>query len=213
MSSLFDQFAVAPPSFIRDSATLREAFALARCAHSGQERKDPGSPYIVHAILVAERLARRGYREAVVAAALLHDVVERSELTVEHVAARFGCEVADLVATLTDDSSIPGFVERKNAQRQDIASAGEEAQAIFAADRASNAIELTRLLRTSGAAAAGRDKVQPETRLGLWLSDLETLEEEAPELDLLPEMRAAIRGFAFAVASVRPHQDGVAVGR
>ena len=213
MGSLFDEFAVTPPSFIRDSATLREAFELARCAHRGQERKDPGSPYIVHAILVAERLARRGYRDAVVAAALLHDVVERSELTVDDVAARFGCEVADLVASLTDDSSIPDFVERKNAQRHEIASSSEEAQAIFAADRASNAAELTRLLRTSGTAGAGRDKVQPETRLRLWISDLETLEEEARELDLLPEMRTAIRGFALAVASVRPHQAAVAAVR
>jgi (p)ppGpp synthase/HD superfamily hydrolase len=202
MGSQLDQLAEAPPGFICDSAMLREAYELARCAHWGQERRDPGSPYVVHPILVAERLARRGYRDEVVAAALLHDVVERSELGVEDVARRFGWEVADLVAILTDDPSIEDFVEGKEAQRRVIASAGEDARAIFAADRTSNARELTRLIRTSGPPGSERDKAAPETRLWLWQRDLAMVEAESPELDLLPELRAAIRGFAAAVTTL-----------
>src|SRR5262245_31591429 len=193
VGSLYDHLADAPPDFICESALLSEAFELARCAHHGQERKDPGSPYVVHSVLVAERLARHAYREEVVAAGLLHDVLERSDLRLADLAGRFGWLVADLVATLTDDPMIQDFVARKDAQRAAIAPAGAYALAIFAADRSSNAVELTRLLRTFGFDAAKRDKAWPETRLRLWLEDLEMLEERAPRLPLLSEMRTAIR--------------------
>jgi (p)ppGpp synthase/HD superfamily hydrolase len=206
MGSHLDQLAEAPPDFICDSPMLRQAFELARGAHRGQERRDPGSPFVVHPILVAERLARHGYSEEAVAAALLHDVVERSKLSAEDIARRFGWAVADLVATLTDDPQLEDFVESKDAQRREIARAGEPAQAIFAADRTSNARELTRLISAKGVEGAQRDKTRPGTRLRLWERDLEMLETHAPGLSLLPEMRAAIRDFAAAVIGLRARQ-------
>jgi (p)ppGpp synthase/HD superfamily hydrolase len=210
MSSRLDQLAETPPDFIRDSRVLSEAFELARCAHSGQERKEPGSPYVVHPILVAERLHQHGYSEHVVAAALLHDVVERSDLTVDDVAQRFGAAVARFVDCLTDDPSLSDFVERKSAQREAVAGANHEVQAIFAADRTSNARELTRLIRAIGPAAIARDKVSPELRLRVWRDDLTMLDRRRPDLDLLPAMRDAIGGFAAAVAALRRSHSAAA---
>jgi hypothetical protein len=133
-------------------------------------------------------------------------VVERSDLSVQDIATRFGCLVADLVATLTDDPGTEGFVESKEAQRQEVAEAGELGQAIFAADRASNARELTRLISTRGIEGAKRDKTGPGTRLRLWQRDLEMLEAHAPKLSRLPEMRAAIRDFAAVVVGLRARE-------
>jgi guanosine-3',5'-bis(diphosphate) 3'-pyrophosphohydrolase len=210
MSSRLDRLADTPPPFIRESAMLRAAYELARCAHRGQERKDPGSPFVVHPILVAERLHAYGYREQVLAAALLHDVVERSELTAGDVGKRFGVTVANLVSSLTDDPSAEGFVAAKTAQRDEVARANREVKAIFAADRASNARELTRLILTYGESVTARDKALPQTRVRVWSEDVEMLEQQCPDLDLLPEMRLAVDDFAAAVAQMRGGQPALA---
>ena len=54
---------------------MRRAYAFAEAAHRGQRRKDDRA-FIAHPVHVARLLAARGYDEEVVAAALLHDVVE-----------------------------------------------------------------------------------------------------------------------------------------
>src|SRR5262245_50208119 len=70
---------VAAPSFVFDSTLLQEAYELARSAHDDQRRRD-GGPYVGHPVGVALRLHEEGYGEQVLAAALLHDVVEHAEL-------------------------------------------------------------------------------------------------------------------------------------
>ena len=60
---------------IPSSLLLEQAFTLASDAHEGQCRKS-GEPYIVHPILVASIVAELTGDEAMVIAALLHDVVE-----------------------------------------------------------------------------------------------------------------------------------------
>ncbi len=59
--------------------------------------------------MVAATLAAHDYAEATLAAALLHDVVEDSDTTVEELRAEFGDEIADLVAALSDDESIEDY--------------------------------------------------------------------------------------------------------
>ncbi|HEV7276654.1 MAG TPA: HD domain-containing protein [Devosiaceae bacterium] len=82
------------------------ALAFARSAHGSidQRRKYTGEPYIVHPVAVAELVKSVPHSEAMVAAALLHDVVEDTPVTIEQVAAEFGGEVATLVSWLTDVS-------------------------------------------------------------------------------------------------------------
>jgi len=97
------------PDWLIRSPTLAEAYRPAGEAHRGQPGKDGRSPYIHHPLAVAERLAREGHDEATLAAAILHDVVERSQLGMGEVVARFGAEVGELVSALTDDGAIPGY--------------------------------------------------------------------------------------------------------
>ena len=91
---------------IMESELERRALAFADAAHRSVEqlRKYTGEPYIVHPQAVADLVRSVPHSEAMVAAALLHDVVEDTPVTIEQIAAEFGEEVAELVAWLTDVS-------------------------------------------------------------------------------------------------------------
>ncbi len=85
---------------VGDVDTITRAFAVARDAHDVQVRKS-GEPYITHPIAVAEILAGYGLDVDTIVAALLHDVVEDTPLTVEDVRRDFGGSVADLIDGVT----------------------------------------------------------------------------------------------------------------
>ena len=83
-----------------DPDVLRRAHGLAAAAHAGQLRKT-GHPYITHPVAVAWHLAHYGLDAATVAAALLHDTVEDTDVTLEQLAADFGPEIAALIDGVT----------------------------------------------------------------------------------------------------------------
>lgn len=85
----------------QDMQRLRDAFALARQAHSKQKRKG-GEPYILHPIAVATIVAvdlNLGVNPVI--AAFLHDVVEDTDYTIDDIRERFGDDVAFLVSVVT----------------------------------------------------------------------------------------------------------------
>jgi len=80
--------------------TLHKAFCFAHNLHAGQRRKS-GEPYIIHPLAVAEILAEFKMDETSLIAAILHDVVEDTHVSVEEVSKEFGDPVATLVEGLT----------------------------------------------------------------------------------------------------------------
>ena len=76
--------------------TVYQAYLVGAEAHDGQLRKD-GTPYIFHPISVALILANMKMDTATLSAAILHDVIEDTDVTREHIARGFGEEVAHLV--------------------------------------------------------------------------------------------------------------------
>ncbi len=83
-----------------DVEYVRAAYTLADRAHAGQMRQT-GDPYITHPLTVAQLLAEYGMDQTTLAAALLHDVVEDTEVTLDDVAKTFGDEVAGLIDGVT----------------------------------------------------------------------------------------------------------------
>lgn len=80
---------------------IRDAFAFAKEAHSGQKRKS-GEPYIIHPMAVARIVAEElQLGPNPVIAAFLHDVVEDTDHTIEEVKNRYGSDVAYLVRVVT----------------------------------------------------------------------------------------------------------------
>ena len=122
--------------------TVERAKVFATAAHAavGQTRKYTGEPYVVHPMEVASLVESVGGTEAMVAAALLHDVLEDTGVTVDVLEEQFGSEVADLVLWLTDVSkpNDGNRSTRKALDRQHSAAAPAAAQTVKVADLISN---------------------------------------------------------------------------
>lgn len=125
-----------------NSEFLRQVDAFADAAHRSvnQVRKYTGEAYIVHPREVAAMVAETGAEEEVIAAALLHDVVEDTPVTNEEIESRFGRSVARLVAEVTDVSTPAdgNRAARKALDRAHLAAASGAGQTIKLADLISN---------------------------------------------------------------------------
>ncbi|MGE3912268.1 MAG: bifunctional (p)ppGpp synthetase/guanosine-3',5'-bis(diphosphate) 3'-pyrophosphohydrolase [Chloroflexota bacterium] len=105
-----------PPS---DVEAILRAFEFARDAHEGQVRES-GDPYITHPLAVTETVAEIQLDTATIIAALLHDVAEDTDVSIEDLEARFGAEVASLVDGVTKLSKVPWFQENGDAVQQPV---------------------------------------------------------------------------------------------
>jgi guanosine-3',5'-bis(diphosphate) 3'-pyrophosphohydrolase len=121
----------------------RAAIAYAEERHAGQRRAD-GSPFILHPLEVASILYYAGAPDHLVAAGLLHDVIEKAGVSGGELERLFGGWVRELVAAVSDDDRITRYGARKAALRLQVAGAGEEALMLFAADKLSKLRELRR---------------------------------------------------------------------
>lgn len=81
-------------------ATLRAAYEMAAAAHAGQMRQT-GDPYVTHPLIVAEILARFGQDRDTIVAAVLHDVVEDTDITLDMIEKEFGATTAGLIDGVT----------------------------------------------------------------------------------------------------------------
>jgi GTP pyrophosphokinase len=88
-----------------DLDVLSRAYRLSAQAHQGQKRMS-GDDFVSHSVAVATILAEQQMDTTTIAAALLHDVVEDSNVTLEILRKDFGSEVADLVDGLTKISTL-----------------------------------------------------------------------------------------------------------
>jgi myo-inositol-1(or 4)-monophosphatase len=175
---------------VERSDLVKEALARARKAHAGQIRtgSTDGMPFVEHPIAVAERLAGHRYDDEVLAAALLHDVVEKSDVELDEVRERFGEKVAELVGALTEDDSIPSYEDRKEEHRWRVARAGPAAQAIFAADKLTNVAMLRETFALIGEDGVSEElQVSLDLKIYVWEADLEMLFDEAATMALTDE--------------------------
>jgi (p)ppGpp synthase/HD superfamily hydrolase len=189
------------------SELIARALAKATEAHAGQIRNGSGGlPYIEHPRMVAATLAARDYDEATLAAALLHDVVEDSDTTVEELRAEFGDEIADLVAALSDDESIEAYRDRKDEHRRRVAKVGGDALAIYAADKLTNITTLHAAIEGEGMRVADEYKVPLALKLEVWEADAAMLATTQPGLPLLDPLGEAITrlGADLKAAAPRP---------
>lgn len=116
---------------------VEQAIEFATKAHTGQKRKGNGRPYIYHPLNVGKILARAGFSKEVVAAGILHDVVEDTDITIEEIEKHFGKIVAYLVEAHTEDKS-KTWEERKQHTIEVVESGSLEVKALIAADKYDN---------------------------------------------------------------------------
>lgn len=104
---------VTPQLDAEQVAQVYRAYEVAHEAHTGQTR-DEGTPYIVHPVRVAVSLVDELnlYSPTLICSALLHDVIEDSDITREDVGQMFGEQIAEVVWLLTklEDVSLTQYL-------------------------------------------------------------------------------------------------------
>jgi hypothetical protein len=140
-------------------------------------------------------VAGEGGDDAMVAAALLHDVIEDTEIEIERIEREFGADVAALVAAMTDDRTIGDYEARKDALRDQVREAGERAALIYASDKLANSSDLRGAYGEIGEDVAGRLKISLDGRIRIWRDDLEMCRELLGERAVVGDLDAMLTGL------------------
>jgi (p)ppGpp synthase/HD superfamily hydrolase len=176
-----------------DSELATAALRFARRAHLGQHRKQTDEQFVEHPIGVARLISEAGFNGSILAAAYLHDVVEKTEVEPAEIRERFGPDVAEVVEALTDDESIEDYAERKRALRRQVLDAGRDSVLIYAADRVANMRDWRQLPPEHREEIGARLGTTLDERIDLWSEDLEDLSAEDPGLPFLDEIELELR--------------------
>jgi (p)ppGpp synthase/HD superfamily hydrolase len=97
-------------------ALPQAAVAFATRMHAGQRRAD-GTPFILHPIEVATRLYCAGAPDHLISAGVMHDLIEKTDVSAADLRERFGARITERVLAVTDDDRIAGYTQRKAALR------------------------------------------------------------------------------------------------
>jgi (p)ppGpp synthase/HD superfamily hydrolase len=192
-----------PPQTRTESDLATSALRFARRVHLGQYRKQTGEQFVEHPIAVANLLEESGYDGSLIAAAYLHDVVEKTDVELDEIRERFGPAVADLVDRLSEDPGIDGYAERKRTLRRGILESGGDPVVIYAADRVANMRDWHRVAPEDRPACGERLGTTLEERLELWTEDLEELHDRDPQTPFLGEIETELTALR---AESRPRQ-------
>jgi RimJ/RimL family protein N-acetyltransferase len=158
--------------------------ALDVLADATRDCGDAGARTRAHSIEVAQLVSAAGFSPTVVAAAVLHDVLEDTPMSAGDLRARIGDRVADLAGALTENPAIASYPLRKAALRGQVAESGSEAAAIAVADK----LARVRELRASG------EPLDP-SKVHHYRETLRILSERHPGLPLLEELSAELDGL------------------
>ena len=120
MASTFDSLmqALRKSGKVYEEDKIAMAYRLAEKAHGGQQRQS-GEPYISHPLAVAEILVGLGMDSDCICAALLHDVVEDTDITLEVLQKKFGHDVALMVDGVTKIKKL-SFASKEDKQSENI---------------------------------------------------------------------------------------------
>ena len=126
-----------------DTSLFDRAAIFAVKAHAGTERRGKGFPYIIHPMEAAGIVATMTSDQELLAAAVLHDVVEDTDVTVEELRSEFGPRIAGLVASESDVfeegvSEEDSWRSRKQAAIDRLAGASHDAKIVALGDKLSN---------------------------------------------------------------------------
>jgi (p)ppGpp synthase/HD superfamily hydrolase len=184
---LVDRF----PSFVSELPLTRRALAFAASRHADQRREADQARFILHPLEVAQLLRGRDYPDAVIAAAVLHDVVEDTRTELGELEREFGAHVCRLVAAVTEPVPLGPYPERKERLRAAVADAGPEALAIYAADKVAKARELRLRLARDPDALPDREKLEHYDR------SLSLLEDRLGGHPLVDQLRFELETLAL----------------
>lgn len=123
--------------------------------------------------------------EELAAAAILHDLVEDTDVGLPEIAAQFGSRVAGLVGAMTEDESIERYKARKQEHRRRARESGRDVALLFVADKVSNARRMQ------------RGQKEPDAKkIRHYRATLQMMRETYPDLPLLDELEKELAAIA-----------------
>ena len=176
-------------TFLRHLPLTGAAVAWAVERHAGQRREADGAAFVMHPIEVAALVDGAQYPDFVVATAVLHDLLENTDVTAEEIESRFGSQVAELVEAVSDDPSLPTEEERKRDLRDRVRRIGGYAAVVYAADKVSKMREIQMAL------AAGVPRAQLEVKIHRHRESLAMLEQLTPGGPLVELLRLELEAL------------------
>jgi hypothetical protein len=203
-----------PSASPQESSLVRSARRFAARCHVRQQRTSDGAAFIEHLLEVARLLRDAGCSDVLIAAGLLHDIVEDTHVTVAELTARFGADIANLVQVVSEDASIHGYRRRKHGLREQVRHAGTDAALLFAADKISKVREFPDRARLDAPArethARGEVEHDQQMRIEHYQESLLMLQRIAPQHPLVTrlanELESTITPTAGSV-SARGERD------
>ncbi len=171
----------------------------ARC-HAGQRRESDGAPFIEHLSEVARLLRDAGCADVLVAAGLLHSVLQDTDISAAELRARFGATVSELVQATTDDC-VGSYPQRMHALREQVRNADHDAALVFAANEIAEVRELADQVRRERArvgAYAAHDRARgsleryQQMRLREYHASLAMLRAVAPQHRLVRQLASEL---------------------
>ncbi|HBF05626.1 MAG TPA: bifunctional (p)ppGpp synthetase/guanosine-3',5'-bis(diphosphate) 3'-pyrophosphohydrolase [Prevotella sp.] len=138
-----------------DTTLVDKAIVFATRAHQGTERRGKGFPYIVHPLEAMAIVATITNAPDLLAAAVLHDTVEDTDVTLDDLKQEFGEHIANLVADETDVKHTPDgkkltWKERKQRDMDNLKAASREVKIVAIGDKLSNMRAIARDYRQKG---------------------------------------------------------------
>jgi len=169
---------------------IDRAIGFAARAHEGQLRKSGSVPFIAHPVGVAFILQQMNCDETVVAAALLHDTVEDTKVTLEEIRLHFGDAVADIVAGCTEPPKQRGNWEsRKLHLIETLTDAPISVKLVAAADKYHNLSHTLHNSKSMGAAVWRRFGRGIEQQAWYYRTVYGSITANVPDLDLYPILK------------------------
>jgi (p)ppGpp synthase/HD superfamily hydrolase len=170
---------------------LERAVRIAVRQHEGQLRKGDQQPFITHPIAVALLCARTGLSAKTIAAALLHDVVEDTDMTRDELAEALGeggDEIARIVDQVTKAEGRLSWEEKSRLYLARLRDADLEALAVSAADKIHNLYALVLAYEREGDLIRKRFNSTLEQRVRTYEEVRDLVQSRWPDCPLLPEL-------------------------
>lgn len=187
------------------------ALAYAARCHAGQRRESDGAPFIEHLSEVARLLRDAGCADVLVAAGLLHSVLQDTDTSAAELGARFGATVAQLVQATTDDC-VGSYPKRMHALREQVRHADHDAALVFAANEIAEVRELSDEVRRERARVGAHAVRNPargsveryrQMRLREYHASLAMLRAVAPQHRLVRQLATELAGCPLSFRRAR----------
>ena len=167
------------------------ALKTAAKVHEKQYRKGTDIPYITHPVAVGMILMKAGYSEELVAAGILHDTVEDTELSLQDIEQLFGRNIAQIVEGCSEPDKSLSWEDRKKQTIEYLRTAPEEIRVVACADKLHNIRSIASDIEQFGEQVWGRFKRGKEQQEWYYTHVIESLGLQS-NFQLLDELKIEV---------------------